>query len=41
MDAPVKPGHDGGEIQWARGSGHLTRMNAVLRAYYEAHKTKA
>jgi uncharacterized protein (DUF4415 family) len=24
----------------AQGSGHLTRMNAVLRAYYEAHKPK-
>lgn len=24
----------------AQGKGHLTRMNAVLRAYYEAHKGK-
>jgi uncharacterized protein (DUF4415 family) len=23
-----------------RGKGHLTRMNAVLRAYYEAHRGK-
>ena len=22
----------------AQGNGHLTRMNAVLRAYYEAHR---
>ena len=22
----------------AQGKGHLTRMNAVLRSYYEAHK---
>ena len=29
-------------LDWfkAQGSGHLTRMNAVLRAYYEAHKPK-
>ncbi len=27
-------------VEWfkARGKGHLTRMNAVLRAYVEAHK---
>ncbi len=24
----------------AQGSGHLTRMNAVLRAYYEAQKQR-
>ncbi len=23
-----------------QGKGHLTRMNAVLRAYYEAHRSK-
>ena len=30
-------------LDWfkAQGNGHLTRMNAVLRAYYEAHKPKA
>ena len=29
-------------LDWfkAQGSGHLTRMNAVLRAYYDAHKPK-
>ena len=27
-------------LDWfrAQGRGHLTRMNAVLRAYYEAHR---
>ena len=27
-------------LDWfkAQGEGHLTRMNAVLRSYYEAHK---
>lgn len=27
-------------VEWfkASGKGHLTRMNAVLRAYFEAHK---
>lgn len=25
----------------AQGKGHLTRMNAVLRSYYEAHRKKA
>ncbi len=27
-------------VEWfrARGKGHLTRMNAVLRAYVEAHR---
>jgi uncharacterized protein (DUF4415 family) len=24
----------------SRGKGHLTRMNAVLRAYYEANRSK-
>ena len=24
----------------SKGKGHLTRMNAVLRAYYEAHRQK-
>jgi len=30
-------------VDWfkARGKGHLTRMNAVLRAYVEAHKHSA
>ncbi len=30
-------------LEWFRqqGKGHLTRMNAVLRSYYEAHKKKA
>jgi uncharacterized protein (DUF4415 family) len=29
-------------LDWFKkqGKGHLTRMNAVLRAYYEAHRTK-
>lgn len=25
----------------AQGKGHLTRMNAVLRSYVEAHRSKA
>jgi len=27
-------------VEWfkTRGKGHLTRMNAVLRAYVDAHK---
>ncbi len=25
----------------SQGKGHLSRMNAVLRSYYEAHKGKA
>ncbi len=25
----------------SNGKGHLTRMNAVLRSYYEAHRKKA
>ena len=31
---------DSDVVQWfkARGKGHLTRMNAVLRAYVEAQK---
>ncbi len=31
---------DSDVVEWfkARGSGHLTRMNAVLKAYVEAHK---
>ena len=30
-------------LDWFRkqGKGHLTRMNAVLRAYYEAHRAKS
>src|SRR2546423_53977 len=29
-------------LSWfkAQGAGHLTRMNAVLRMYYEAHRNK-
>ena len=29
-------------LEWfkSQGKGHLTKMNAVLRAYYEAHKDK-
>jgi uncharacterized protein (DUF4415 family) len=29
-------------LEWFKrqGKGHLTRMNAVLRAYYEAHREK-
>jgi uncharacterized protein (DUF4415 family) len=31
---------DGDVVEWfkSRGKGHLTRMNAVLRAYVEAQK---
>jgi uncharacterized protein (DUF4415 family) len=31
---------DSDVVEWfrARGKGHLTRMNAVLRAYVEAQK---
>jgi uncharacterized protein (DUF4415 family) len=31
---------DNDVVEWfkANGKGHLTRMNAVLRAYVEAHK---
>ena len=30
-------------VEWfkARGKGHLTRMNAVLRAYVDTHKRSA
>jgi uncharacterized protein (DUF4415 family) len=33
---------DADVLEWFRrqGRGHLTRMNAVLRSYYEAHKQK-
>ncbi|HEY8189373.1 MAG TPA: BrnA antitoxin family protein [Micavibrio sp.] len=33
---------DADVLEWFReqGRGHLTRMNAVLRSYYEAHKRK-
>ncbi|MEM8770275.1 MAG: BrnA antitoxin family protein [Pseudomonadota bacterium] len=33
---------DSDVFEWfrAQGKGHLTRMNAVLRSYYEAHKAK-
>ena len=31
------------QLDWFKrqGKGHLTRMNAVLRAYYEANRKKA
>jgi uncharacterized protein (DUF4415 family) len=31
---------DGDVLDWfkSQGAGHLTRMNAVLRSYYEAHR---
>jgi uncharacterized protein (DUF4415 family) len=34
---------DSDVLKWfrAQGKGHLTRMNAVLRSYYEAHRKKA
>ena len=34
---------DSDVVKWfkADGKGHLTRMNAVLRAYVEAHKNSA
>lgn len=34
---------DSDVVDWfkARGKGHLTRMNAVLRAYVDAHKRSA
>jgi uncharacterized protein (DUF4415 family) len=34
---------DNDVVEWfrARGKGHLTRMNAVLRAYVEAQKRSA
>ncbi len=34
---------DSDVVEWfkARGKGHLTRMNAVLRAYVEAQKHRA
>jgi uncharacterized protein (DUF4415 family) len=34
---------DSDVAEWfkARGKGHLTRMNAVLRAYVEAQKRRA
>lgn len=33
---------DSDVFEWfkAQGKGHLTRMNAVLRSYYEAHRKK-
>ncbi len=33
---------DSDVVEWfkAQGRGYQTRMNAVLRSYYEAHKTK-
>ncbi|MCB9991907.1 MAG: BrnA antitoxin family protein [Rhodospirillales bacterium] len=43
MPEPKKSVHlriDPDVLEWfrAQGKGHLTRMNAVLRSYYEAHK---
>ena len=34
---------DSDVVDWfkARGKGHLTRMNAVLRAYVDAHERRA
>jgi len=34
---------DSDVVEWfkANGKGHLTRMNAVLRAYVDAHKRRA
>ena len=34
---------DSDVFEWfkAQGKGHLTRMNAVLRSYYEARRKKA
>jgi uncharacterized protein (DUF4415 family) len=36
----IHPRLDSDVAAWfkAQGKGHLTRMNAVLRAYAEAHK---
>jgi uncharacterized protein (DUF4415 family) len=33
---------DSDVLDWfkAQGKGHLTRMNAILRAYYDAHRDK-
>lgn len=33
--------HDVADWFRSQGKGHLTRMNAVLRAYYEANRKKA
>jgi uncharacterized protein (DUF4415 family) len=33
--------HDVADWFKRQGKGHLTRMNAVLRAYYEANRKKA
>lgn len=34
---------DADVLDWfrAQGKGHLTRMNAVLRSFYEAHKGRS
>jgi uncharacterized protein (DUF4415 family) len=39
--APVNLRVDRDVLAWfrAQGPGHLSRMNAVLRSYYEAHKS--
>jgi uncharacterized protein (DUF4415 family) len=36
----VKVRYDADMLEWfkAQGRGYQTRMNAVLRSYYEAHK---
>jgi uncharacterized protein (DUF4415 family) len=40
---PVNLRVDEDVLDWfrAQGKGHLTRMNAVLRSYYEAHRPAA
>jgi len=39
---PVSIRVDGDVLDWfkAQGKGHLSRMNAVLRAYYQTHQPK-
>jgi uncharacterized protein (DUF4415 family) len=39
---PVSLRVDRDVLDWfkAQGSGHLTRMNMVLRAFYEAHRSR-
>ena len=38
---PVSMRIDEDVLEWfkAQGKGHLTRMNAVLRAYYQSHQS--
>ncbi|MGO8708034.1 MAG: BrnA antitoxin family protein [Terracidiphilus sp.] len=40
---PLRPPLDRDVVDWfrARGEGHLTRMNAVVRAYVNAQKRSA